>query len=118
MEKATKIAEIEGMLLECRGPASRSAAQDIFKLCNPSPPSAPLSPPCPPTQPPVSSQLRATDLLHIVSVLHMQKRKGGGKKEKSKAQEEKEKWNERQGEETCSNPMFPVSQLDEEIIPK
>ncbi len=66
-------------------------------LLLPSHPTNPLSPLC-----------CATDLLHIVSPSHMQQRKRHRKRER-------EKWSERKDEEACSNPVLPVSQLDEEI---
>lgn len=62
---------------------------------------------CPPTQPPVSAVQLISSILFL-SCTCKEKRTERGK--------ERGKWSERKDEETCSNPMIPVSQLDEEII--
>lgn len=72
--------KIEGMLLVCCGPCVRQS--EIFLNFAPEPTFHLVISSCPPYQPPVSLLCRATDLLHIVSLSHIQQRERNGVRER------------------------------------
>lgn len=87
MEKATKIAEIEGMLLDCCGPALRSAVWDIFKP-SPRPTLHLVIYSCPPIQPRLAFPVQPISSILFLSLT-------GNNKKGTEGERGREKYSER-----------------------